>query len=168
MKFEGKVHIVGDDINTDYIISSRRKRDSLDAHYLKQFFMEDIDSTLHQRIKDGDILVSGKNFGCGSAMEVAATVIQALGVRVIIAPSFARSFFRNGINNGLLLIEADTTQIQADDVVEVQLGEDLTHVYVRSRNVHLTSKPLPTVMQNIFNAGGIVPYFIKNNGTFIT
>lgn len=163
MDFSGKAHIVGDNINTDYIISSRRKRDTIDPNILKQYFMEDVDPTLHTKIADGDMIVAGTNFGCGSAMEVAATVIKALGVRVILAKSFARSFYRNGINNGIVLIEIDTSSIEDGDEIHVQLMDQQTVVDVVSKHLHFQTSPLPLITRNILTSGGIVPYFKARN-----
>lgn len=166
--YKGHVHKVGDDINTDYIISSRRKRDTINPEILKKYFMEDIDPTLYEKIQTNDILVAGKNFGSGSAMEVAATVIKEVGIKAVVAESFARSFFRNGINNGLLLIEIDTKKVDDGDFMEIRLHEKNTEIFIKSKNLKLEATPLPTIMQSILDHGGITPYFIKNNGKFIT
>lgn len=158
MQFSGQARVVGQDINTDYIISSRRKRDTLDEKLLSQYFMEDLDSTFAQRVKHGDILIAGKNFGCGSAMEIAALVIQASGISVVVAPSFSRSMYRNGVNNGLLLVECDTSGIEDGDIVEIHVGDDAIMVTTPHNNIQRRAPALAGIQQDIFRAGGLVPY----------
>jgi 3-isopropylmalate/(R)-2-methylmalate dehydratase small subunit len=163
--FEGRVHKLQDNINTDYIISSRRKRDTLDLNILKNYLMEDIDPGFAARVHEGDILAAGSNFGCGSAMEVASLVIKAAGIRVIIAESFARTFYRNAINGGLLPIEADTGSITDEDQLRIAVeGSNITiHNLTKSHTV-TASAPGGLILE-IFEAGSLVNY-IRNAGGF--
>ena len=164
MKVTGRARLLGDDINTDYVISSARKRATIDPHALAPYLLESIAPDFAASVRPGDVIVAGRNFGCGSAMEVAVTVIQAAGFGAVIARSFARSFFRNAINNGLLVVECDTTSIAEGDqlVVEVEGG----HVVVRnvSQGGLLTGADLPEIVQRLIEHGGLVPYLSARGG----
>jgi len=152
----GRARLLGDDINTDYIVASTRKRDTLDEQVLKRYLLETVDPAFAASVRPSDILVAGTNFGCGSAMEIAATVILAAGIRVVAARSFSRTFFRNAVNNGLLPVECDTRGIIESDALEIDVtpaGLSLTDVTRRSRR---TALPLPPVMMRILDAGGLV------------
>lgn len=155
---EGRARLVGDDINTDYIIASTRKRDTLDEHLLKRYLLETVDPAFAASVRDGDILVAGANFGCGSAMEIAATVILAAGIRVVLARSFARTFFRNAINNGLLPVECETRGIAEGARLRVELTEDGLVVTDLSTGAPVAGTSLPPSLRAILDAGGIVPY----------
>jgi 3-isopropylmalate/(R)-2-methylmalate dehydratase small subunit len=157
MNYRGKARIVGSNINTDYIISSRRKRDTLDEKELTKYLMEDIDPDFAAKVVPGDFIVAGSNFGCGSAMEVASMVIRGAGIPVVLAKSFSRTFYRNGINGGIWLVACDTTDIKENDLVEVDVAPDAITVTVNGK---ITQKvpSLPETMCKIICSGGIVGY----------
>ena len=163
MKVEGKVWRYGDNIDTDVIIPARYLN-TFDPAELAKHCMVDIDETFAANVKAGDIMVGGKNFGCGSSREHAPVAIKASGIPVVIAASFARIFYRNGINIGLPLLEIgdDVEKISADDVLKIDTStgtiEDLT------TGETFKSQPLPGFVQDISKAGGLINY-IKENGT---
>jgi len=163
MKVEGRARLLGDHINTDYIISSRRKRDSLDPQVLRAFLLEAVDPDFAATVRPGDLLVAGQNFGCGSAMEVAATVVVGAGIRAVLAKSFARTYFRNAVNNGLLPVICDTASIGEGDHLAVQLGDGLS---VRNETAKRTieAAPLSPIVRTIVQAGGLVPYIREHGG----
>ena len=124
----GKVIKYGDNVDTDVIIPARYLNSS-DPAELAAHCMEDIDADFHKKMNAGDIMVATKNFGCGSSREQAPEIIKALGVKAVIAKSFARIFFRNSINNGLLLIENQKLQdvVSEGDQITVTLNESIEH-----------------------------------------
>ena len=160
MVLEGKVWRYGDNIDTDVIIPARYLN-SFDPEELASHCMVDIDESFAANVKAGDIMVGGRNFGCGSSREHAPVAIKASGVPVVIASSFARIFYRNGINIGLPLLEIgdDVKKIRADDQLRVDVAtgtiEDLTTGDV------FHAHPLPGFVQDIARAGGLINY-IKN------
>ena len=161
LKFEGQARVVGDNINTDYIISSRRKRDSQDKKIMAQYFMEDLDPTFASRVSPGDILVAGENFGCGSAMEVAATVVVGVGIPAIVAKSYSRTYFRNGINNGILLAVCDTSGMEEGNSIEVSIDGDAITVRNRTKGETFSAGRLAPALVEILLAGGLVNYMRK-------
>ncbi|HEY0886662.1 MAG TPA: alpha-IPM isomerase [Ramlibacter sp.] len=159
----GRARVLGDDVNTDYLISSSRKKESLDPKVLRQYLLEDLDPRFAASVAEGDILVAGSNFGCGSAMEVAVTVVLGAGIRAVVAKSFSRTYWRNAVNNGLLAIVADTSDIAEGARLEVHLagarpGLRLTGEPTRS----LPCDPLPPFMLAMREAGGLVPYLRRH------
>lgn len=158
----GYAHTFGDDINTDYIISSKYKSKIMDMAELSKYIMEDIAPGFTQQVKPGDFVVAGHNFGSGSSREAAAVVLREAGIGAVLAKSFARIFFRNAMNVGLAAIECDTSNIETGDELEV----DLTAGQVRNltRNQNLTITPLPPVMLAILQEGGLVEHFRRHGG----
>ncbi|MDW3687777.1 alpha-IPM isomerase [Cupriavidus sp. CV2] len=158
----GRARLLGDDINTDYLIASSRKKDSLDPQVLRRYLLEDIDPAFAASVADGDILVAGHNFGCGSAMEVAVTVVLAAGIRVVVARSFSRTYWRNAINNGLLLITADTAGIAEGDPLTLRLDGASAELMVgpdpEAPTRRISCEPVPDIVLTIRAAGGLVPY----------
>ncbi len=154
----------GDDINTDYIITSRRKRESLDPSVLRRYLFEEIDPKFAETIEPGDVIVAGKNFGCGSAMEVAVTAVIGAGIRVVIARSFSRTYYRNAVNNGLLPVICDTSEIREGDRLRIETGTAML-VHNETTGATMEAGKLPTIMAEILDAGGLVAYF-KQHGDF--
>lgn len=171
----GRARLLGDDINTDYIIASSRKKDSLDPNVLRRYLLEDLAPDFAASVQDGDVLVAGHNFGCGSAMEVAVTVVLAAGIRVVVAKSFSRTYWRNAVNNGLLLITADTDGIREGESVALHLSGSSATLRVGeadgSSGRVIPCEPVPDIVLMIRDAGGLVPYlrehrrFIQNPAT---
>ena len=154
---EGKVWRYGDNIDTDVIIPARYLN-TFDPKELAKHCMVDIDKDFAQKVKAGDIMVGGKNFGCGSSREHAPVAIKACGVPVIIAASFARIFYRNGINVGLPLMEIgdNVERIHAGD----KLSVDLSSGQIRDLTTGeaFQAPPLPGFIQDIAKAGGLIQY----------
>jgi 3-isopropylmalate/(R)-2-methylmalate dehydratase small subunit len=159
--------VFADDINTDYIIASTRKRDTLDESVLRQYLLESVDPAFAATVQRGDLLVAGRNFGCGSAMEIAATVILAAGIPAVLAQSFSRTFYRNAINNGLLPIECETGGIREGDPLTIDVDGRMMDVTNGRTRARVTGAPLPSIMLDILDAGGLAPY-IRRNGGFRT
>ena len=162
----GTARLLGVDVNTDYIISSRRKRVTIDADELRPYLLEDYDKALGESIGEGDVLVAGRNFGCGSAMEVAVTVVRAAGVSCVLAKSFARAYYRNAINNGLMPVICNTDEIEEGDEIQVFVdGGALTVKNVEKRQ-EISAGTLSPIMLEILQSGGLTPY-LRRHGDFV-
>lgn len=150
------------DINTDYIISGRYKFQIQDEKELAKHVFEDIEENFCKRIKPGDCLVAGKNFGCGSSREQAPVALKAMGLGAVIAKSYARIFYRNAFNVGLCLVECETNFI--DDMDELEL--DLEHNIVKNltKGLHIEISPVPEVMRKFLETGGVIEYFKEHGG----
>jgi 3-isopropylmalate/(R)-2-methylmalate dehydratase small subunit len=158
IRLDGRARTLGDNINTDYIIASTRKRDTIDEQVLKQWLLETLDPSFAASVRAGDIIVAGHNFGCGSAMEVATTVILAAGIKAVIARSFSRTFYRNAINNGLLPVQCDTSRIEEGDALSVTLDGGALSVENQAKALTLSCPPLSGIVLDILAHGGLVPY----------
>ena len=153
---------VQDNINTDYVISGRYKFRIQDPKELAKHIFEDLDPNFAARLKKGDVLVAGENFGCGSSREQAPQALKQSGLRAIAAKSFARIFYRNAFNIGLLLVECNTDFIDDGDELEVDI--ELSKVRNKSKGLVLDIKPLPPVMKKLLMDGGVIEHFKKNGG----
>ncbi len=162
MILEGKAHVYGDHINTDYIISGKYKFKTLDMDELACHCLEDLDPDFASKVEKGDFIVAGINFGCGSSREQAPLVIKHAGVGGVLAASFARIFFRNAINKGLPLVECDTSSIADGDMLRVDLSRG--EVKNLTRGITINSAPLPEVMMRILEEGGLTAYLRSHGG----
>ena len=158
-----RARVFGDDINTDYIIASRRKRDSLDPQVLRRYLFEEIAPDFASAVQPNDAIVAGKNFGCGSAMEVAVTAVLGAGIRAVLARSFSRTYYRNAVNNGLLPVICDTSRIHEGDCLQLAAG-GAPEVHNETTDELIRAEPLPQIMLDIIAAGGLVPYVRKHHG----
>ena len=156
----GKAFKFGDNISTDHIIPGKYAGLRSDLPELAKHVMEDADPDFVNRVKPGDFIVAGKNFGLGSSREHAALVIKMAGVSAVLAKSVARIFFRNAINQGLPVLICDTDKIDAGDEIEVNLNE--SSITDLTKNIKLTFGKIPKVMVDILNEGGLIPYISKH------
>lgn len=152
MQGRGRALCVGPDIDTDLIIAGRYLRTKDHGVWVAHAF-EDLDPSLAGRLK-GAVIVAGKNFGCGSSREQAAIAIREAGVVAVVAPSFARIFFRNAINLGLPLIECELPCHEGSHVIF-----DLAEGWVEAEGTRYPVRPLSEKMQEILAAGGLVNYW---------
>ena len=157
MKATGKVFKYGDNVDTDVIIPARYPNVP-DPQELAKHCMEDIDTDFAKQVKQGDIIVADKNFGCGSSREHAPIAIKASGVSCVIAETFARIFYRNAINIGLPIIECPEAAkgIEAGDEVEIDF--DSGKIYNRTKGTEFQGQAFPEFMQKIIRAEGLINY----------
>lgn len=161
MKSTGKAIKYGDNIDTDVIIPARYLNTS-EPSELAKYCMEDIDKDFINTVQNGDIMIGGKNFGCGSSREHAPIAIKASGISCVIAQTFARIFYRNAINIGLPILECPEAAIDIEngDTVEVDFGSGKINNI--TKNKVYDSVPFPPFMQEIIKCDGLINY-IKNN-----
>lgn len=156
----GRAFKFGDDISTDHIIPGKYAYIRSNLPELTKHVMEDADSTFATRVKKGDFIVGGNNFGLGSSREHAPLVIKMAGVKAILAKSVARIFFRNAINLGLPVLICNTDEIDDGDILEIDL--EAGHILDRTNNKSLTFGKIPEVMLHILDKGGLLPYIEKH------
>ncbi len=162
-ELRGTAFKFGDNVSTDLIIPGRFSHLRSNLPELACHVMEDADCTFVTRVKPGDFIVAGKNFGLGSSREHAPLVIKMAGISAILAKSVARIFFRNAINQGLPVLICDTDQIDAGDEIGVNLSASL--ITDLTKCIQLTSGKIPPVMLDILTDGGLIPY-INKHGDF--
>ncbi|HHT37178.1 MAG: 3-isopropylmalate dehydratase small subunit [Candidatus Wallacebacter cryptica] len=157
MNVKGAVFKYGDNVDTDVIIPARYLNTS-DPQELAQHCMEDIDKAFIQKVQAGDIIVAGKNFGCGSSREHAPLAIKAAGISVVIAATFARIFYRNSLNIGLPILECleAVEKVQAGDVLAVDFNTG--EIVNQTRGETYRAEPFPEFMQDLIAAGGLLRY----------
>jgi len=160
---KGKAFKFGDNISTDHIIPGKYAHLRSNLPELTKHVIEDADPTFAEKVKSGDFIIAGKNFGLGSRREHAALVIKMVGVSAILAKSVARIFFRNAINQGLPTLICDTDKIDAGDELEVNLTRGI--ITDLTKGIQLTFGKIPKVMPDILNEGGLVSY-ISRYGDF--
>ena len=157
-----KVWRYGDHVDTDVIIPARYLNIA-DFEELAEHAMEDIDLNFAPNVQKGDIIVAGRNFGCGSSREHAPMVLKVKGVQCIIADSFARIFYRNAINIGLPALEIgkEVEKIEAGDELEVNLAKG--EIKIVNKGIVINTKPLPEFVQKIADCGGLINYVKGEN-----
>ncbi|TLD82458.1 3-isopropylmalate dehydratase small subunit [Helicobacter trogontum] len=161
MKAQGFIHKYGDNVDTDVIIPARYLNTS-DHRELASHCMEDIDKDFVKKVKNGDIMVGGWNFGCGSSREHAPIAIKASGISCIIAKSFARIFYRNAINIGLAIIESEEIADFLQDGDEISIDFDKGEIVESKSKKSFNTMPFPPFIQEIINANGYLNWIAKN------
>jgi 3-isopropylmalate/(R)-2-methylmalate dehydratase small subunit len=156
---KGRVWKYGDDVNTDVIFPGKYTYSILEPEEMARHALEDLDPDFAQKVKPGDVIVAGRNFGCGSSREQAATCLKYAGVQAVIARSFARIFFRNAINQGLPALQSEET------VDSIESGEDIEIDFasgkIKTEKGVFAFSPFPESVLGILKEGGLIPYTRK-------
>lgn len=159
MVLQGKAWKFGDDISTDHIAPGRYLHLRSNLPELAKHVLEDAKPDFVKKMNRGDFVVAGKNFGLGSSREHAPTIMKIAGINAVLAKSFARIFYRNAINVGLLAVICDTDKIKEGDELEVDVEKG--EIRNKSKGIKFFFSPLPSVMQKILSDGGLVAYINK-------
>lgn len=162
MKAHGKVHKYGDNVDTDVIIPARHLNTS-DHKELASHCMEDIDTEFVKKVKRGDIMVGGENFGCGSSREHAPIAIKASGIDCVIAKTFARIFYRNAINIGLPILECPEASEKIQDGDEVSIDFDSGVITNKTKGETYQALPFPDFIKDIMAKGGLIAQISGKN-----
>lgn len=160
---QGRVFKYPDNVDTDVIIPARYLN-TPDAKELAAHCMEDIDKDFTKNVQEGDIMVAGWNFGCGSSREHAPLAIKTSGISAVIAKTFARIFYRNAINIGLPILECEEAadKIEPGDIVSIDFDSGI--ITNQTKNESYQAKPFPKFIQGIVDCGGLMPYLKANEG----
>ena len=163
MKIDGKAIKYGNNVDTDVIIPARYLNTS-DPAELAIHCMEDLDKSFVKRVEKGDIIVAGKNFGCGSSREHAPIAIKASGIACVIAESFARIFYRNSISTGLPIIECPEAAADISEGDRLEIDFDTGMIENITKGVSYRGVPLPEFMQQLLGSDGLISHIRKNAG----
>lgn len=163
-KFTGKTWLYGDDVSTDSILPSKWKTSSFDPYELGKHAMSGIDPEFSSKVSAGDFIVGGLNFGCGSSREQAPLALTGCGVKIIIAKSIARIFFRNCINIGLYPVEVDYPDNYFSQGGEVEVDFDSSTITNLVSGEKIDFRPIPEFLSKLVNAGGL-KQFLLGGGT---
>ncbi len=159
MRVRGRAWRLGDHVTTDHIIPGRLKYKVRTLEEMKKYVFNDLIPGFSERVRPGDVIVAGRNFGYGSSREHAARLLKLVGVGAVVAESFARIFYRNAINVGLPVIEARVEAEDGDDL-EIDLSEGV--VRNLSKDVEVTFKPFPSIITELLEEGGVEAYFRRH------
>lgn len=160
MTSDGRIWKCGDDVNTDLIIPGRYL-DNYDPSHLASHAMEGIDADFSKRVSPGDVIVAGRNFGCGSSREQAVTALRSCGVRAVVAESFARIFYRNSITLGLLVYESKEARCVFEDGDEAVIDAANNFLSSADGSKKAILMPIPPRLKEVLDCGGLLPY-LKN------
>ncbi len=160
MKIEGRIWKFGSDVDTDAIIPARYLNQS-DPEQLARHLMEEERPEFHRKVRKGDLILAGKNFGCGSSREHAPLALKAAGISCIIAKSFARIFYRNSMNLGLPLLESPEASQEINDGDRVRVNLTSGEIFDLTQGKKFSAKPIPPFMQELLRDGGLIPHLRK-------
>ena len=156
---KGRVWKYGDDVNTDVIFPGKHTYSAMEPKEMALHALEDLDPDFSKQVKPGDVIVAGRNFGCGSSREQAAACLKHAGVQAVIAKSFARIFFRNAINLGLPVLQSEEAVDSIADGEEIEI--DFSSGKIKTQKGIFTFSPFPESVLGILEEGGLIPYTQK-------
>ncbi len=163
MKFTGKVWKFGDNVNTDEILAARYLV-TVDPEEMGRHLMEDIRPGFFEEISPGDIIVAGKNFGCGSSREHAPLAIKGAGITAVVAAGYARIFYRNAFNMGLPIFESPPAAAELAEGDRIEIDADTGSVTDLESGKVFPAQPVPEFMQDLVRAGGLINYMKSRRG----